>query len=33
MTGKWYDVKQTVAGDTVKAWPDDALTFDEVLMK
>ena len=30
-TGKWYDVKLTVAGDTVKAWLDDAPVFDEVL--
>jgi len=30
-TGKWYDVKLTVAGDTVKAWLDDTLMFDEVL--
>lgn len=30
-TGKWYDVRLTVAGDTVKAWLDDALMFDEVL--
>ena len=30
-TGKWYDVRLTVAGDTVKAWLDDALVFDEVL--
>ncbi len=30
-TGKWYDVKLTVAGDSVKAWLDDELVFDEVL--
>ena len=30
-TGKWYDVKLTVAGDTVKAWLDDELMFDEIL--
>ena len=30
-TGKWYDVKLTVAGDTVKAWLDNELMFEEVL--
>ena len=30
-TGKWYDVKLTVAGDTIKAWLDSELMFDEVL--
>ena len=30
-TGKWYDVKLTVAGDTVKAWLDNELMFDDVL--
>ena len=30
-TGKWYDVKLTVAGDTLKAWLDSELMFDEVL--
>jgi len=30
-TGKWYDVQLTVAGDTVKAWLDEELMFDEVL--
>ena len=30
-TGKWYDVKLTVAGDTIKAWLDNELIFDEVL--
>ena len=30
-TGKWYDVKLTVAGDTVKVWLDNELMFDEVL--
>ena len=30
-TGKWYDVKLTVAGYSVKAWLDDELVFDEVL--
>ena len=29
-TGKWYDVRLTVSGDSVKAWLDDALVFDEV---
>ena len=31
--GKWYDVTLTVAGDSVKAWLDDELVFDEVLMQ
>ena len=30
-TGKWYDVKLTVANDTIKAWLDSELMFDEVL--
>ena len=30
-TGRWYDVTLTVAGDSVKAWLDDELVFDEVL--
>ena len=30
-TGKWYDVKLTVAGDSIKAWLDSELMFDEVL--
>ena len=30
-TGKWYDVKLTVAGDTIKAWLDSELMFDEKL--
>ena len=30
-TGKWYDVKLTVASDTIKAWLDSELMFDEVL--
>ena len=30
-TGKWYDVKLTVAGDSIKAWLDNGLIFDEVL--
>ncbi len=30
-TGKWYDVQLTVAGDSVKAWLDKQLVFDEVL--
>ena len=30
-TGKWYDVKLTVAGDTVKAWLDNELMFDKIL--
>ena len=31
-TGRWYDVTLTVAGDSVKAWLDDKLIFDTVLM-
>ena len=31
-TGRWYDVTLTVAGDSVKAWLDDDLIFDTVLM-
>ena len=30
-TGKWYDVKLTVAGDSIKAWLDSELMFDKVL--
>ena len=30
-TEKWYDVKLTVSGDSIKAWLDDELVFDEVL--
>ena len=30
-TGRWYDVTLTVAGDSVKAWLDNDLVFDEVL--
>jgi hypothetical protein len=30
-TGKWYDVKLTVAGSRIKAWLDDTLLFDEKL--
>ena len=30
-TGKWYNVKLTVAGDSIKAWLDSELMFDEVL--
>ena len=30
-TGKWYDVKLTVAGNSIKAWLDSELMFDEVL--
>ncbi len=30
-TGKWYDVKLSVAGDSVKAWLDDELVFDKTL--
>ena len=30
-TGKWYDVKLTVASDTIKAWLDNELMFDEIL--
>ena len=29
--GKWYDVKLTVSGDSVKAWLDNDLVFDTVL--
>ena len=29
--GRWYDVKLTVAGDSVKAWLGDELVFDTVL--
>ena len=29
--GRWYDVKLTVAGDSVKAWLDGDLVFDTVL--
>ena len=29
--GRWYDVRLTVAGDSVKAWLDDELVFDTVL--
>ena len=29
--GRWYDVKLTVAGDSVKAWLDNELVFDTVL--
>ncbi len=31
--GKWYDVTLTVAGDSVKAWLDNELVFDTVLMR
>ncbi len=30
-TGRWYDVKLAVAGDSVKAWLDDELVFNELL--
>lgn len=30
-TGKWYGVKLTVAGDSVKAWLDNEVVFAEVL--
>ena len=30
-TGKWYDVKLTVASDTIKAWLNNELIFDEIL--
>ena len=30
-TGRWYDVRLTVAGDSVKAWLGDELVFDTVL--
>ena len=30
-TGKLYDVRLTVAGDTIKAWLDNELIFDEIL--
>ena len=29
--GKWYDVKLTVAGNTITAWLDSELMFDKVL--
>ena len=29
--GRWYDVKLTVAGDSVKVWLADELVFDTVL--
>ena len=31
--GRWYDVKLTVAGDSVKAWLDQELVFDTVLKR
>ena len=30
-TEKWYNVKLIVAGDSIKAWLDSELMFDEVL--
>ena len=30
-SGRWYDVRLTVAGDSVKAWLDDMPVFDDVL--
>ena len=30
--GRWYDVTLAVSGDSVKAWLDDDLVFDTVLM-
>lgn len=30
-TGKWYNVKLTVAGSRIKAWLDETLLFDEKL--
>ena len=30
-TEKWYDVKLKVAGDTIKAWLNSELMFDEIL--
>ena len=30
-TGRWYDVKLAVAGDSVKAWLDNELVFNELL--
>ena len=30
-TGRWYDVRLTVSADTVKAWLDEELVFDDVL--
>ena len=30
-TGRWYDVTLTVTGDSVKAWLDNDLIFDEML--
>ena len=32
-TGKWYNVKLTVAGDSVNAWLDDDPIFTEVLLQ
>ena len=30
-TGRWYDVRLIVSGDSVKAWLDDMPVFDDVL--
>jgi hypothetical protein len=30
-TGKWYNVKLTIAGDSIKTWLDNELIFDDVL--
>lgn len=32
-TGKWYDVKLSVAGDSVNVWLDDEPVFSEVLLR
>ena len=32
-TGRWYNVKLTVSGDSVKAWLDNDLVFDTVLKR
>lgn len=32
-TGRWYDVKLQVSGDSVKAWLDNDLVFDTVLKR
>lgn len=32
-TGRWYDVRLTVAGDSVKAWLDDEQVFDEIVRR
>jgi len=32
-TGRWYDVRLTVSGDSVRAWLDDKQIFDDVLKR